>query len=45
MRPCRRKSPRDGKTATVTMKIEYENGKTDEDVMKLKQNDKGRVED
>ena len=23
------------------MKIEYENGKTDEDVMKLKQNDKG----
>ena len=31
----------DGKTATVTMKIEYENGKTDEDVMKLKQNDKG----
>ena len=32
MRPCRRKSPRT---------IEYENGKTDEDVMKLKQNDKG----
>ena len=31
----------DGNTATVDMKIEYENGKTDTDVVKLKKDANG----